>query len=349
VGGYLYINGNASLQADNLTSVGGHLSIHNKASLQGFISVGGYLSIRSKASLPALTSVGGYLYINSNVSLQADNLTSVGGYLSINSTASLPALTSVGGYLSIRSKASLQADNLTSVSGDLYINSKASLPALTSVGGYLYIDSNASLQADNLTSVTGDLYISNNASLPALTSVGGYLSIRSKASLQANNLTSIGEVRYNTTMFNHEITVIDDIGCVILSTKTQNEIEIKSCRKATFKDSKLTGDKFYVVSQNGYNAHGKTIKLALMDLAFKQGNRDIDEFINMPLDTIKSPEEWAFIYRCITGACQYGIEQFIKSKGKLKSKYTLEEIIAETQGAYASDKFVNVIRKGNKQ
>ncbi|MDE2031396.1 MAG: PcfJ domain-containing protein [Patescibacteria group bacterium] len=89
VGGYLSINSNAELKAENLKSVGGNLSIN------------------SNAELPNLKSVGGDLSISSNAELKAENLKSVGGNLYINSNAELPNLKSVGGYLSIYSNAEL--------------------------------------------------------------------------------------------------------------------------------------------------------------------------------------------------------------------------------------------------
>ncbi|TVL97169.1 MAG: hypothetical protein CV087_22660, partial [Candidatus Brocadia sp. WS118] len=87
-----------------------------------------------------------------------------------------------------------------------------------------------------------------------------------------------------------------------------------------------------------------TIKDAILDLEFKNGTRDVSEFKNMPLDTVKSPEEWAVIYRLTTGACRTGIEMFMKSKGKLKKQYSLAEILDETKDAYNGDMFNNLIR-----
>jgi hypothetical protein len=63
----------------------------------------------------------------------------------------------------------------------------------------------------------------------------------------------------------------------------------------------------------------------------------------MPLDTVKTPKEWAFIYRMITGACQYGTASFM-SRYKLKKSYTLAEIIEATKGAYGHERFIEVVR-----
>ena len=63
----------------------------------------------------------------------------------------------------------------------------------------------------------------------------------------------------------------------------------------------------------------------------------------MPLTTKKKPAEWAFIYRMVTGACQYGVQSFMESKGKLKKSYILSEVIEETKGAFRHDIFRQVV------
>jgi len=108
------------------------------------------------------------------------------------------------------------------------------------------------------------------------------------------------------------------------------------------------GELSYLVSDNeGNSAHGKTIKDARDDLAFKLMSKDVTQFKNMALKTTKTPQEWAMVYRAITGACQYGTKQFIEHKGKLKEKYTLKEIIEQTNGAYGSERFKEVVRGKN--
>ena len=97
----------------------------------------------------------------------------------------------------------------------------------------------------------------------------------------------------------------------------------------------------------GNHAHGDTAHDAVQELAFKSGERDISQFQNMPKDTVKTPQEWAFVYRMVTGACQYGTKRFMESKGALKSQYTLAEIIEQTSGAYGADTFRKVVNSSN--
>ena len=69
----------------------------------------------------------------------------------------------------------------------------------------------------------------------------------------------------------------------------------------------------------------------------------------MTMDTVKTPMEWAVAYHVITGACQDGCKNFLESKGKLKSKYTLAEIIEKTKGAYGSEQFIKFVENTNDQ
>jgi len=246
------------------------------------------------------------------------NITKVTGDLYINSSAKLDALTSVGGALSINSSAKLDA--LTSVGGDLYINSSAKLDALTSVGG--------------------DLSINSSAKLDALTSVGGYLYIYKKGALTAGKLYCGGYDKF---------AVIDCIACVTLSEKKHGDVTVLMCRHAKVKNQKVIGDKFYVARKGDDNAHGKTIAEATQELMFKIGPRDVSQYRGMAADTIKTPPEWALVYRTVTGACQYGTQQFMAARGKLKKKYTLAEIVTLTKGAWGHEKFVEVVGFKQKQ
>ena len=135
-----------------------------------------------------------------------------------------------------------------------------------------------------------------------------------------------------------------EIGCVSVSEKQRVGVDIRYCRSASFKDGELVGNPYFVVSQNGFNAHGDTIESALSDLLFKQADRDVSVYKHMPIDTVKSPQEWAAIYRVITGACSLGTAYFMKEKGELKDIYTLAEIIEETLGAYGHERFVEVVK-----
>jgi hypothetical protein len=293
-----------------------------------------------------LKKVGGDLGIYSEAKLDAPKLESVGGNLYIYSEAKLdaPKLESVGGDLDIYSEAKLDTPKLESVGGNLYINSEAKLdtPKLESVGGYLYIYSEAKLDTPKLESVGGNLDINSEAKLDALESVGGNLYIYSEAILNFPNNVKIKCLRNicgNIGRMKFEL--IDGIACVVLSERTKDNLIIRRCRRSIFKNGGLVGSVFYTASNQKSNAHGDTMKEAIEELYFKESSRDIEQYRGIPLETIKTPKQWALIYRAITGACKTGIKMFMDDK-KIKRKYTLAEILEETEGAYGHDNFREV-------
>ena len=113
--------------------------------------------------------------------------------------------------------------------------------------------------------------------------------------------------------------------------------------KGNLKKLKNTdGDIVYLLSDGDISAHGKTIKSAREELAFKKMSKDVDQFKGMNQSLEKTPKEWCVIYRAITGACSYGVEQFLNSQ-ELKDKYTLKEILTQTEGQYGHEKFKDVV------
>jgi hypothetical protein len=140
-----------------------------------------------------------------------------------------------------------------------------------------------------------------------------------------------------------KFTVIDRIGCVVLSEKKQGDITVLMCRHSKIKNQKVVGEKFYVAQKGGDNAHGKTIAEATQELMLKIGPRDVSQYRDMPANTKKTPAEWALVYRMVTGACQYGTRKFIEGHGKLKAKYTLAEILKLTRGQFGHERFAEVV------
>ena len=126
-----------------------------------------------------------------------------------------------------------------------------------------------------------------------------------------------------------------------ISVKIKLDLTIYKTSKLGFKKKAPI---VYVCIKGQYSAHGNTLNEALADLAFKSISKDVKQFRNMPKDTTNTPQEWGFIYRAITGACQSGVNMFIESKGKLKKKYSLSEILEQTKGAYGHDKFKEAVK-----
>jgi hypothetical protein len=230
--------------------------------------------------------------------------------------------------------------------GDLDIKKgdKTDYSALTKVSGSVYVHEGATFNAPALTKA-GYVVVREGATfkVPALAEVSGYVYVREGATFKVPELATIGHLTYNTEMFGYKIEVYDGLGSVTVSQKEKGGIKIRSCRKASFKDRILVGDKLYIVSDENNHAHGKTIKKALNDLAFKEMSENVDQFRGMDKATEKTVAEWALIYRAITRSCEEGIKMFIKEQGVLKDKYNLTEILEITNGAYRHDIFKEVV------
>jgi len=197
--------------------------------------------------------------------------------------------------------------------------------------GALHVGGSLDLRGTQITALPDDLH------------VGGSLGLWGTQITALPDNLSVEEIWFDGKIGDQTFAVFDGIGSVVLSEKSVGDILIRHCQKSQFEDGKLVGDKFYVASRDGENAHGETIQEATEELMFKGGERDVDQYRDMPLDTVKTPSEWALIYRIVTGACSFGTREFIKSKGAMKESYSLAEILEETRGAWGHDQFRAVV------
>ena len=197
--------------------------------------------------------------------------------------------------------------------------------------------------ADELKNYLDKKRINYTAATDGTLHVGGSLYLQDTAITTLPDNLSVEQILFDGQIGDHTFAVFDGIYCVVLSEKDIGSVRIRHCQKSKFKDGKLVGDKFYVASRDGENAHGDSISDAIEELVFKGGVRDVEQYRDMPLDTVKTPSEWALIYRMVTGACQFGTREFIKSKGEMKASYSLAEILSETNGAYGHDQFRSVV------
>ena len=93
----------------------------------------------------------------------------------------------------------------------------------------------------------------------------------------------------------------------------------------------------YILEQNGYYSHGRTLEEARESLIYKRSTRDLTEFKSLTLETILTKEEAIRMYMSVTGACAFGTRQFIDSRD-IKEEYTITEIIELTTGQYGNQK-----------
>ena len=103
---------------------------------------------------------------------------------------------------------------------------------------------------------------------------------------------------------------------------------------------------FLVTDGKGTYSHGFTIKEAKKDLLFKiNKNRNLDSYKSLKLDSKISYEKAIECYRFITGACEYGTQNFIKTNSIKNKYYTIKEIIDLTKNQYRNNEFEQFFNK----
>jgi hypothetical protein len=109
-----------------------------------------------------------------------------------------------------------------------------------------------------------------------------------------------------------------------------------------YKVKKLNQTKeFYIVTDgNGKFSHGETLKEAKEDLIYKiSSNLDKSKYKNLTLQSKLTFEEGIEAYRVITGACSFGVKDFVTTNKVKKTSYTIEEIIKLTSNSYGGSTF----------
>ena len=157
--------------------------------------------------------------------------------------------------------------------------------------------------------------------------VGGYLGLRSGSKYIGSNV--------DTNIFwDNGHALIDDIFCKIISERNIDNNKILHAKYIGRDET------FYIAKQDNFYAHGKDLHKAIEDLKFKIISEKLkNEPINK--DTIIDIK----YYRLITGACEFGVKQWIESNNISKESYRADELlpILEKTNAYGVDKFKSLI------
>ena len=203
------------------------------------------------------------------------------------------------------------------------------------VGGNLDLWSVTSLPDGFNPTVGGDLYLGSVTSLPEgfNPTVGGYLYLGSAI----NYKHSKKQVIINAIVW-PDIKYIkaDGLFTEIIHQKG-NVYQVRKIRQKKI---------FYLVTDgNNKWAHGDTLKDARENLIYKIGNRDTSEFKGLPITHIFSFTECIEAYRSITGACSFGIKDFVTSKGIVNKPYAIKDIIELTKGRFGHDAFKSFFRR----
>ena len=128
-----------------------------------------------------------------------------------------------------------------------------------------------------------------------------------------------------------EYIVVDGIRSILLSRKANVTMVLTN-----------SFETLYIVTKDGYSAHGKTLKQANEDVNFKI---ESEKLKNEPIlkDTIVTVKH----YRLITGACEVGVKSWMQ-ENNIKEGLTAKELlpILERTNAYGVVKFKSLISWG---
>ena len=126
----------------------------------------------------------------------------------------------------------------------------------------------------------------------------------------------------------------DGIHAKLVSRKTINDIEVFTVRKSILDDN----DSF-VVKRGDKFSHGETVEKAIQDLRYKISDRDTSKFKDWNKNTVIPIEDAIEAYRVITGACEFGVKDFVEHQKEIPEKISIGEVIARTKGVYGNQEF----------
>ena len=86
-------------------------------------------------------------------------------------------------------------------------------------------------------------------------------------------------------------------------------------------------------------SHGETIAQARRDWLFKTHDRDPSDYESLDVSHVFTIDEAVVCYRVITGACSFGVSQFLERLSENRDAYSISEIVDMTEGEYGSEVF----------
>jgi len=123
--------------------------------------------------------------------------------------------------------------------------------------------------------------------------------------------------------------------------------EVLHRKNNVWKMRRITGKVFWVVGDGkGNYAHGDTAKDAAQDLIYKITNKTTDDYKGLTCESVLSYTEAIVCYRVITGACSFGVKNFVETVlgGKPKKRYSIQKIIELSTGHYGANTFADFFK-----
>lgn len=90
----------------------------------------------------------------------------------------------------------------------------------------------------------------------------------------------------------------------------------------------------------------KHLKRLRKTSSYKLSHADKSKYVGYNLNTEVTFEEGIEMYRVITGACAFGVKNFVEtSLDEVKQRYKVSEIISLTEGRYGHEKSLSFFSK----
>ena len=284
-----------------------------------------------------ITVCGGLFLRGTGVTALPEGLT-VCGDLDLEGTGvtALPEGLTVCGDLDLEGTGITALPEGLTVGGSLDLEGTgiAALPEGLTVGRSLYLEGTGIAALPEGLTVGRSLYLEGTGIVDPVYSRNFNAALKNKKLTRADGIWA-RILSTNAALKNKKLTRADGIWARILSTKGNvSKVRIFGRKEASFLASSEDGKT---------HAHGKSAAEALAELALKLSDKgDLSDLRGLPLDTVKTPTDWAFAYRRATGACRLGTETFMAGRVK-KDAYTLAEILEATEHAFGGQRFKDVV------
>jgi len=259
-------------------------------------------------------TVGGTLYLNKLTSIPDGFKPTVGLSLHLSKLKSIPKGFSptVGGSLYLDSVTTMQEDFNPTVGGSLYLDSLTSIPkgVNPTVG--------STLDLSKLTSIPEGFnpIVGHNLSLNNIKTISTGFSPTVGGGVYFGGAVYFGGSFWET--HNQYVKPLNGQpifwqgGKYIMVYGAFSEVLHK--RGNIYKVKKLndTHEFYLVTDEEGRWSHGSTIKEAQEDLLYKISNRCKEDYKGLTHNSVLPFSDAIECYRVITGACSFGVKDFIK-------------------------------------
>jgi len=259
----------------------------------------------------------------------------VGGHLYLSSLTTIPeGFNPIVGYsLDLWSLTSIPEGFNPTIGGGLYLYSLTSIPEGFNpiVGGDLDLWSLTSIPNGFNPTVGGTLILSSLTSIPKgfNPTVGGSLDL-------PKGLTCDYKKLVVPITWGDKHILVDGV-----------LTEIVNKKGSVYRVKEINEDKVFYLVTDGNNkwSHGDTLKEAKEDLVYKITDKNKDDYKDLTLESELKFEDAIVCYRVLTGACSFGVKDFI-NKNEIKNKsYKIKEIAELTEGSYGNKVFISYFSK----